>query len=104
MVNCLGVDHMEEEVQDRVQVEVGREEQGVGETHGKEQSEPHNMDDHECGVMCTNTFLSHDVSVRHSVCALCKRKITCEVYLSTLPVGYSRLPSAVSETTATNKK
>ena len=39
MVNCLGVVHMEEEVQDRVQVEVGREEQGVGETHGKEQSE-----------------------------------------------------------------
>ena len=30
---------MEEEVQDRVQVEVGREEQGVGETHGKEQGE-----------------------------------------------------------------
>ena len=36
---CLGVVHMEEEVQDRVQVEVGREEQGEGETHGKEQSE-----------------------------------------------------------------
>ena len=30
---------MEEGVQDRVQVEVGREEQGEGETHGKEQSE-----------------------------------------------------------------
>ena len=30
---------MEEEVQDRVQVEVGREEQGEGKTHGKEQSE-----------------------------------------------------------------
>ena len=30
---------MEEEVQYRVQVEVGREEQGVGETHGKEQGE-----------------------------------------------------------------
>ena len=39
MVNCLGVVHMEEEVQDRVQVQVEREEQGVGETHGKEQSE-----------------------------------------------------------------
>ena len=36
---CLGVVHMEEEVQVRVQVEVGREEQGEGETHGKEQSE-----------------------------------------------------------------
>ena len=36
---CLGAVHMEEEVQDRVQVEVGREEQGEGETHGKEQSD-----------------------------------------------------------------
>ena len=36
---CLGVVHMEEEVQDRVQVEMGREEQGEGETHGKGQSE-----------------------------------------------------------------
>ena len=39
VVICLGVVHMEEEVQDRVQVEVEREEQGTGETHGKEQSE-----------------------------------------------------------------
>ena len=38
VVNCLGAVHMAEDVQDRVQVEVGREEQGVGETHGKEQS------------------------------------------------------------------
>ena len=30
---------MKEEVQVRVQVEVGREEQGKGETHGREQSE-----------------------------------------------------------------
>ena len=39
VVNCLDVVHMEEEVQDRVQVEVEREEQGIGETHGKEQGE-----------------------------------------------------------------
>ena len=39
VVHCLGVVHMEEEVQDRVQVEVGREEQRVRETHGKEQGE-----------------------------------------------------------------
>ena len=32
------------------------------------------MDDHEYSVMRTNTFLSHDVSVHHSVCALCRRK------------------------------
>ena len=36
---ALAFVHTEEEVQVRVQVEVGREEQGVGETHGKEQSE-----------------------------------------------------------------
>ena len=36
---CLGVVQIEEEVQEREQVEVGREEQGVGETHGKEQGE-----------------------------------------------------------------
>ena len=39
VVDCLGVVHMEEEVQDRAQVEVAREEQSVGETHGKEQGE-----------------------------------------------------------------
>ena len=37
--NCLGDDHTEEEVPVRVQVEVEREEQGIGETHGKEQGE-----------------------------------------------------------------
>ena len=38
-VICLGVVHMEEWVQDRVQVEVGREKVGEGETHGKSQNE-----------------------------------------------------------------
>ena len=62
---CLGVIHMEEEVQDRVLVEVGREKQGEIETHGEEQSEeqrerertdaqPLTMDDHEYGVMRTH--------------------------------------------------
>ena len=37
--NCLGGVHMEEGVQVRVQVEVGREEQRDRETHGKGQSE-----------------------------------------------------------------
>ena len=36
---CLGDDYMEEEVQVCVQIEMGREEQGEGETHGKEQGE-----------------------------------------------------------------
>ena len=35
VVNCLGAIHMEEGVQVRVQVEVGREEQGIGETQRK---------------------------------------------------------------------
>ena len=72
---------MEEEVQVSVQVQVARKEQGIRETHGEEQVEEHrentqthDMDDHENGVIRTNTFLSHDVSVHHSVCALCKRK------------------------------
>ena len=39
VVNGLGVIHMEEEVQDRIQVKVEREEQGMGERHGKEQGE-----------------------------------------------------------------
>ena len=39
MDNCLDVDHKEEEVQDTVQLEVGREEQGIAGTHGKEQGE-----------------------------------------------------------------
>ena len=40
VVNCLGAVHMEEEVRDRVQVEVGREAL-VKERHGKEQGEEH---------------------------------------------------------------
>ena len=36
---------MEEEVQDRVPVEVGSEEQGEGGTHGKEQSEEQGSDE-----------------------------------------------------------
>ena len=42
---CLGVVHMEEEVQDRVQVEVGREEQSERETHGKGQNEEANNEE-----------------------------------------------------------
>ena len=38
-VICLGVVHMEEGVEVRAQVEVGREEVGEGETHGQSQNE-----------------------------------------------------------------
>ena len=37
--NCLGVVHMEEGAQVRVQVEVGREKQGEAETHREGQNE-----------------------------------------------------------------
>ena len=71
---CLGAVHREEEVQDRVQVEVGREEQGIGETHGKEQSEEqrsnekqstahHGWHEDDMSARYTDTFsgLSHVV-------------------------------------------
>ena len=66
---CLGVVLMEEEVQDRVQVEVGREEQGEGETHGDCQNEETMRNKrstahhgrHEDGVTRACRHLSHDV-------------------------------------------
>ena len=62
------------------------------------------MDDHEYGVMRTNTFLSQVVSVHHSVCALCRRKSDVRgVYVYT-PVGYSGSPSVVNETNCNKKE
>ena len=40
--NCLAVVHTEEGVQVRAQLEVGREEQGEGETHGEESERRNN--------------------------------------------------------------
>ena len=37
-------------------------------------------------------------------CANCMRKMTCEVYLSTPPVGYSGSPSTVNETNCNKNK
>ena len=64
---CLGVVHMEEEVQDRVQVEHGKRRARYGRDTRKgtrrgterEQTinQQHIMDDHEYGVMRTNTIL-----------------------------------------------
>ena len=73
VIFALAFVHMEEEVQDRVQAEVGRDEQGGGETRGKELGEEqrvnkpqmHDMDYHVDDMTRTNTFLSHDVSVHH---------------------------------------
>ena len=80
MVNCLGVVHMEEEVQDRVQVEVGSEEQGTGETHGKSENEEPTRNKrstahhgwHEHGVTRACRHLSRAVSmhiIRRVQCA-----------------------------------
>ena len=90
---CLGVVHMEKEVQDRVQIEVGREEQGVRDTRkgtkrGTEReltiNQPLIMDDHGYGVMRTNTILNQ-CGVIHimKTCVMYRRKMTCEVYLCT---------------------
>ena len=60
---CLDVVHMEEEVQVRVQVEVGREEQGGGETHGKEQSEEQRSNKQSTAH---NGWYEDDMSARHT--------------------------------------
>ena len=62
---------MEEGAQVRVQVEVGREEQGEGETHGESQNEETTRNKrsiahhgwHEYGVMRACRHLSHVVSM-----------------------------------------
>ena len=85
--------HMEEELQDRVQVEKGkrsarcRRDTRKGTRRGTEKqrtnAQPLIMDDHACGVMRTNTFLSQ-FGVTHHQCAHCAgEKMTCEVFLST---------------------
>ena len=40
----------------------------------------------------------------HSVCALCKRKMTCEVFILTLPVDYNNSPSTVKRNQLQQKK
>ena len=104
MVNYLGDDHMEEEVQVRVQVEVEREEQGIAETHGKEQGEEqrtnqtHDMDDHVDDMTRSCRHLSQcGVShiMKHLRCAG-ERSDVCGV-LSTLPVGYNGSPSTMKK-------
>ena len=64
--NCFGVVHMEEGVQDRVQVEVGREEQGEGDTRrvknaettrNKRSTAHHGW--HEYGMMRACRHLGH---------------------------------------------
>ena len=101
---------MEEEVQDRVQVEVEREEQGVGETRkgtrrGTERTnQTHDMEDHGDDVTRSCRHLSK-CGVSHIMkhVRFAGEKVTCEVYLSTPSVDYSRLLSIVNETYC-NKK
>ena len=51
VVLCLGVVHMEEEIQDRMQLEMGREEQNERETHGKEQRTEKRRENHQPLIM-----------------------------------------------------
>ena len=74
---CLGVVHMEEEVQDRVQVEVGREEQGEGETHGESQNEETTRN--------KRSTAHHGCDSHNQTRAMCMGKMTCKVYMSTPP-------------------
>ena len=105
---CLGVVHMEEEVQDRVQVEVGREEQGERETHGEGQSEGQRSNKQSTarhgwladGMSACLQTLEPWLVLSHAVTDACNvhEKMTCEVYLSTHPVGYNGSTSTVNET------
>ena len=61
VVNCPDVDHIEEEVQVSVQVGVEREEQGIGETHGKEQGEEQRVK--ERALRCT-TWMTMEMTQR----------------------------------------
>ena len=79
MVNCPDVDHIEEEVQLRVQVQ-----EKIGETHGKKENEEQrertndqvaHMGDHADEMTRTNTFLNHAVSCATiSACSLHEKK------------------------------
>ena len=44
--NCLDVDHIKKDFHVRVQVEVEREERGIGEIYGKEQGEEQRVNKH----------------------------------------------------------
>ena len=75
-VICLGVVHMEEGVQVRVQVEVGREEVGDREIHGESQNEEATKNRrstahhgwHEYGMTRACRHLSHAVSMQSDAC------------------------------------
>ena len=80
MVYCPDDDHMEEEVQLRVQVE---EEEEIGETHGEEQSEEQGVKDRTTAhrEMRSCRHLSQCVVqhiIQHAHCA--QKKVTCEMY------------------------
>ena len=85
---------MEEVVQDRVQVEVWREEQVEGETHGKKQGEEQRSDERKQSTAhhgwpwgwrdaLVQTLEPTWYDTHHYACALCRRKMTCEVHLCT---------------------
>ena len=101
---------------DREQIECGREEGEDGEKQEREKQGTTNERSntlhhrwHEDGMKrALRHFepwlvLSHAMSMHTIRRAKCMRKMTCEVYLSTHPVGCNGSPSTASETNC-NKK
>ena len=110
--DCLGAVHMEEGVQDRVQVEVGREEQGEGEPHGESQNEEQTQQTvNRSSCMAMNMVWCANAETWAMRCdshgqtrAMYRRKM---MHMKRIclhhPVGCSGSPSTVNETNC-NKK
>ena len=103
---------MEEGVQVRVQVECGREEVNNGEKAGEGQTRRDGprtddqtliMDDMKMEWRAHTDTRAMQCDMQEMNCANCMRKMTCEVYLSTLPVGYSGSLSTVNETNSNER-
>ena len=108
----LGAVQREEGVQVIVQVECGREEVDKGEKHGERQNEDtsnrqstaHHGWREDGMIALLQTLEPCSVIAHHLRGVNCIRKMTCEVYVSTHPVGYSGSPSTVNETNCNKKE
>ena len=108
----LGAVDMEEGVRIRVQVECGREEVNNGE---KQEKDKHEETDNERTIKRSSRMTRRWNDARmqtpepcseyahNQTRAMCMRKMTCELFLFTHPVGYSGSLSTVNETNC-NKK
>ena len=104
-----GFDHMEDDEQDREQVDSEREKvearEGEEEDNTKTSNERSNMWWHVHKWFCQAHAVTPwaTMSCVHKVKDV-EKKISCEVYLSTHTVGYSGSLSAVNETNCNKKK